>query len=689
MSKDLKIQVLLSAMDKLTGPFKSAQKATKQLSNVLNENKTKLRSLSKEYNQNELQIKKYRETLNPLKAKLNENTQALSKAYAEVRRMESALKTMPKPTAGFSNKLNEAKKSVVKLQTEQAKMISKLKNTRAEFSRNGISAATLGQRQRDLQNQMKGANKEIDQQRNKLSRLNEKARQKNSYTQRVDGLRTKAEQYANIGGRALATHAMMKEQVIKPVTAFAQAEVAATNLRVAMMDKDGKVSSNFEKINKLATNLGDKLPGTTADFQDLMTMLVRQGMSAETILGGTGEAAAYLSVQLEMQPKQAAEFAAKMQDATRTTEKDMMGLMDVIQKGFYAGVDPTNMLGAFRNLGSAMDTIKMKGLDGAKALAPFVAIFDQASMDGSASGNAMRKVLQKGMKYGDIQATLNKLRKKGLLRSNISLDFTNGKGEFGGFDKFFSELAKLKKLDTAERIKVIEGVFGNDAEVNQVVSTLIEKGKAGYEEFAAKMEKQADLRKRVDEQLGTLTNIWEATTGTFTNLLAEIGATIAPQLKQLSTKLGEITEKVKNWVKANPELTGTLMKIAVGLTAVVGITGALASAFSFLLFPIGRTALFLGSLGKTIIGIIPNILAFSAALLTNPLTWIVAGIAAVIAAIVLLVKNWDVVKEAFATGWNWLCELFNTGWENIKGFFASGIDKISADFKLGSAWVVL
>lgn len=683
MSKDLKIQVLLSAMDKLTGPFKSAQKATKQLSNVLNENKTKLRSLSKEYNQNELQIKKYRETLNPLKAKLNENTQALSKAYAEVRRMESALKTMPKPTAGFSNKLNEAKKSVAKLQTEQAKMISKLKNTRAEFGRNGISAATLGQRQRDLQNQMKGANKEIDQQRNKLSRLNEKARQKNSYAQRVDGLRTKAEQYANIGGRALATHAMMKEQVIKPVTAFAQAEVAATNLRVAMMDKDGKVSSNFEKINKLATNLGDKLPGTTADFQDLMTMLVRQGMSAETILGGTGEAAAYLSVQLEMQPKQAAEFAAKMQDATRTTEKDMMGLMDVIQKGFYAGVDPTNMLGAFKNLGSAMDTIKMKGLDGAKALAPFVAMFDQAGMDGSASGNAMRKVLQKGMKYGDIKATLNKLRKKGLLRSNINLDFTNGKGEFGGFDKLFSELEKIKKLDTAERIKVVEGVFGNDAEVSQVVFTLLEKGKAGYEEFAAKMEKQADLRKRVNEQLGTLTNIWEATTGTFTNLLAEIGATIAPQLKQLSTKLGEITEKVKNWVKANPELTGTLMKIAVGLTAVVGITGALASAFSFLLFPIGRTALFLGSLGKTIIGIIPNILAFSAALLTNPLTWIVAGIAAVIAAIVLLVKNWDVVKEAFATGWNWLCELFNTGWENIKGFFASGIEKITATI---SSW---
>lgn len=666
MSKDLKIQVNLSAMDRLTSPFKNAQKATQQLAAALSENKSKLRALSKEYNKNESQIEKYRNTLNPLKNKLNENTQALSRAYSEVRRMESALKTMPQPTAGFSRKLNDAKNNVAKLQSEQAKMVIKLKDVRSEFKKNGISATYLGKNQRELQHQMKGTNKEIDQQRTKLEKLNEKTRRQNNYRQRVDGLRTKAEQYANIGGRALATHAMMKEQVAKPVGAFAQAEVAATNLKVAMMDKSGKVSENFEKINQLATKLGDKLPGTTADFQDLMTMLVRQGVSAETILGGTGEAASYLSVQLDMQPKQAAEFAAKMQDATRTTEKDMMSLMDVIQKGFYAGVDPTNMLGAFKNLGSAMDTIKMKGLEGAKKLAPFVAMFDQAGMDGSASGNAMRKVLQKGMKNGDIKATLNKLRKKGILKSNIDIDFTNGKGEFGGFDKLFNELEKLKKLNTAERIKVIEGVFGNDAEVNQVVSTLIAKGKAGYEEFAEKMEKQADLRKRVDEQLNTLTNIWEATTGTFTNLLAEIGATIAPQLKQLSKELGEIAEKVKAWVKENPELTGTLMKAAAIMTVIVGVTGALASAFSFLLFPIGRTVLFLSNFGKAMFRVIPAILSFSAALLSNPLSWIVAAIVAVIAAIVLLVKNWDTVKEKLINGWNSLKKSAGEIWENIK-----------------------
>ena len=68
-------------------------------------------------------------------------------------------------------------------------------------------------------------------------------------------------------------------------------------------------------------------------------------MSAKSILGGLGEATAYLGVQLKMPFNQAALFAAKLQDATGTAENDMMGLMDTIQRSFYLGVDSNNMLG--------------------------------------------------------------------------------------------------------------------------------------------------------------------------------------------------------------------------------------------------------------------------------------------------------------------------------------------------------
>ena len=46
--------------------------------------------------------------------------------------------------------------------------------------------------------------------------------------------------------------------------------------------------------------------------------------------------------------------------------------------------------------------------------------------------------------------------------------------------------------------------------------------------------------------------------------------------------------------------------------------------------------------------------AFNAALLANPLTWIVLGIVGLIAALVLLVKHWDTVTDALKFAWNWI-----------------------------------
>ncbi len=51
-------------------------------------------------------------------------------------------------------------------------------------------------------------------------------------------------------------------------------------------------------------------------------------------------------------------------------------------------------------------------------------------------------------------------------------------------------------------------------------------------------------------------------------------------------------------------------------------------------------------LGAAFIGVLPKIFAFSAALLANPLTWVVVGVVALIAALVALVFYWDEVSAA-------------------------------------------
>ena len=80
-----------------------------------------------------------------------------------------------------------------------------------------------------------------------------------------------------------------------------------------------------------------------------------------------------------------------MQDATQTAEGDMMGLMDTIQRAYYLGVDPTNMLQGFTKISAVMPFLGEKGLQASKMLAPLLVMMDQTGMAGESAGNAITR----------------------------------------------------------------------------------------------------------------------------------------------------------------------------------------------------------------------------------------------------------------------------------------------------------
>ncbi|WP_313383145.1 phage tail tape measure protein [Pantoea sp.] len=366
---------------------------------------------------------------------------------------------------------------------------------------------------------------------------------------------------AGTGGMAMAGG--LAAGLTGSLVAFAKQEDAATGLKVAMMDASGAVGSDFEKINKLAIGLGNKLPGTTADFQNMMQMLVRQGIPAQNILSGVGEASAYLAVQLKKTPEAAAEFAAKMQDATGTASEDMMGLFDTIQKAFYLGVDDTNMLSFFTNVSSVTKMVSKDGLTAARALAPIAVMMDQMGTQGETAGNAIRKIFQAGFDTKKMKAA-NKL----LGRKGIKLDFTDGKGEFGGVENLFKQLKKLQSLSTQNKTRIIKEIFGDDGDTLSVLNALIDKGKGGYDEIQAKMQKQADLNKRVNAQLGTLTNLWDSMTGTAVNGLAAIGGAFSGDAKKLVSWLGDMSQRFSEFAEKNPTVIRGAFGIAAGFVGV-------------------------------------------------------------------------------------------------------------------------
>lgn len=588
----------------------------------------------------------------------------------------------------------------------------KLGNLGVQLKNAGISTNALGAHELKLKRDIDTATQAMKLQMDHLDALKRKQDSLAKARAAYDKTQSLAGSVAVSGAASLGAGYAASRPVVSAIKAFAPNEDSATQLKVSMMGDTGKVSADFQKITDLATNLGDRLPGTTADFQNMMTMLRRQGLSAQSILGGTGEAAAYLGVQLKMQATDAAEFAAKMQDATRTTEKDMMGLMDTIQRGFYAGVDPGNMLQGFSKIAPVMDVIKKSGIDAAKELAPLLIMMDQAGMEGGSAGNAFRKIFQAGLdqdkvdKANKIAAGANK---------GVSLKFTNDDGNFAGLENLYAQVEKLKVLNDTDRTAVISKLFGDDAETLTTLNTMMNKGLVGYQEVQQKLQSQADLRTRVNEQLGTLTNVMEAAEGSFTNAMAEFGAAVASELKELINTLGELANGVGAWARENPKLAGGLVKVVAAVAVAAVVFGTLALTMASMLGPFAvlryGMALFgirLGSIKAQLIGtriaaaaagtevgrmgriwktvtasrtaggmmsVIPTLVssariaavsvlpmlggaisAVGAAILATPVGWLIAAVAGLVAIAALIYKYWKPIKGFFLGFWQGLTE---------------------------------
>lgn len=649
MPKNLELKIIMSATDKASAAFKKLRNA----GDVLGQTIDKLEDEMKGYERAQSRLTKRVE----LTAKTKEQTKALMENRIAQKALKEEITKTGVPTKAQAKALEKLQNEQEKITKTAARYQNQIEEINNELRKHGAAVNDAAKAQEILEKAAKKTETALKKQQKAMA-----AREKAAAAK------------AQMGDAAMRATTMMytargiadttRNVLSAPVAAYAQSETASTDLRAAMMDNTGKVSAQYKDIDNLATRLGDRLPGTTADFKNLMTMLIRQGMSAQTVLGGTGEAAALLAVQLKKSPEAAAEMAAKLQDATRGTEKEMLAIMDQVQRLYYAGTDDSNILGAFSKLSPALDTLKIKGESAMKMMSPLVGMLDQAGLSGESAGNALRKVFTRMMDTKKIAKVT-----KG---TGLSLDFTNGKGEFGGFENMYKQLAKLKSLNTEKRLKVLQGIFGDDAETLQALNTMIEKGRAGYDEFSKKLEAQASLNQRVNDQLGTLANLWDAASGTFTNFLAKMGESVAPQLKELTKWIGGINEKLSDWAAKNPETAGAIMKtaavIGVFLTAVVGIGAAL----SAVLVPIAlsKFAFFslFGGMGKVIggaLGLAGTLLKLGGALAafgakalvflaTNPFGWAILAVGALVA----LYVYWDKVKAALITGWEWIKKTF-------------------------------
>lgn len=679
-ASDLRLQVVLQAIDKATGPFKRVTDGSGKTARALRDTRDKL----KELNAQQKTLGEFRE----LRTGLEGATEKLAEARARAQRLAQTIRQVGPPTQAMVLDFTAAKREAAALSRQHRLQSVELQAVRDRLTAAGISASNFGAHERRLRADIDATTRSVVEQTAKLKAQGAQQRQlAEARARHVKAMRGTALS-AGAGVAGIASGRALARPLGSSMQAYGEQESAAMQLRASMMVADGSVPAEFREISQLAQKLGDRLPGTTADFYEMMAVLKKEGMSNTAILGGLGESAAYLGVQLQMPMDQSAKFAAQMQDATRSTEGEMMGLMDVIQRTFYLGVEPTQMLAGFSKLSGSLSTLRKTGVDAASSLAPLLVMMNQSGMsDGGSAGNAIRKVIDAGLNAKKLDKTNALLSGS---KAGFKLDFADNKGQFAGLDNVFEQLKKIQTIQSdVARKSVMRELFGDDAETHQVLGVMMDKGIDGYREVVAKMQAQADLRKRVDEQLGTLKNVLEAAQGVGTNVLASIGETVAPELKSLVGWLGKVGERFGAWVKENPALVGALVKVAAVIAVLyVAISSLLLIAASVLVpmlamrFALGAIGLQGGVLAR-VLGLVATGFRFAGtallwlgrALLMNPIGLAITGIAT---AAYLLYQYWGPISGFFVGLWGRVRAAFDQFWQYLGASVPAAIGTISA-----------
>lgn len=182
--------------------------------------------------------------------------------------------------------------------------------------------------------------------------------------------------------------------------------------------------------------------------------------------------------------------------------------------------------------------------------------------------------------------------------------------------------------------------------------------------------------------LGTLITVIGATGLIFTRTATMIGGfhraikAIPSALETIQIKALYAGDAIKNGfatIKTAAATAVTSIKnvatsiINMGKAAV--ISGATAIK-NFVLSLVSMTRQAITTAVTAMPGLIASVWSFTAALLANPITWIVVGIVALVAAIILLWKNWDAVVSWIQGAWSRFVEGIKAGFEWIRNLFA-------------------
>ncbi len=597
MSQNLQLNVILSAVDKLTSPFRNANKQVQQLSSTVKNNRSALSQLQTAYNQNQNAINKYKNTLNPLKQKLAENTAQLKTAYPELRKLENAMKGMKKPSQEFKDKLTTARKAVADLKNEQQKQIAKLKEARATFQRNGFSSAEMARKQQELRAKMKTSTAEINQQKLALERLNATQKRQQAYRGQVEKLKSGSERLQNFGQRTMMTGTATLGagyMMMRPAFDFEQ-DFSKVEALTGLSKANPKQAEQLEKLRQQGIDLGANTSFTSGEVAQGQGYLAMAGFNHEQILASM-PAVLNMTKAAGIEMGQASDIASDISSGFKIPADEMGRVADVLVNTFSSSNTTLEGLGeTMKYLGPIASST---GQD-FETMSAMVGLLGNVGIKSTQAGTSLRSAMLR-LAAPPKQAAV--------ALKELKVSAKDKKGNMRSLTDILVDVEKAtKKMGSGDRMEYYKKIFGTEA-ATAMVELVGQAGIDGIQKMTDKLKNSAGRAEEVAKVMSD--NFWgdvKTLSSAKDAISISIFKEVAPFLRETVQKFTDVLRKINDWIKANPQLTASIIKWTASGAGLMTVLGGLSLLSSYLLYPIARLALGFGHftginslLGKTL-----------------------------------------------------------------------------------------
>ncbi|WP_342754806.1 phage tail tape measure protein [Pantoea sp. MBD-2R] len=625
MSNNLKLQVLLKAVDQATRPFKAIQNQTRKLSGDIRETRDSIKALDAQA----AKIDGFRKASGQLAV----TQQKLKDAKEEAAALAIQFKNTEKPTTAQARALEKARQAANELQTKSNALRLSVQQQREALNAAGISTKSLSSEQQRLKSASAQATVSLSRQKAELQRLGQQQERLNHISERYrkgQELSGRVRNAGAAGAGAATVGAIAATSVLRPGYDFA---LANSTLQAKLgIDKN---SADFQSLKAQARSIGDNTAASANDAAQAQTVIAQSGGSVDDI-----KAATPVTLNMSLANNRTMEESANLLMST----KNAFGLAnsEVAHLGDVISATLNKTATKFDDLSDAMPyvaSVAKNAKVSVEQTAAMIGALANNGTTGSMAGTGIRAMLLR------VQGPTGEAFKA---IKELGVQTADSKGNMRPFFTILKEMqASFKKnnLGDTQQAEYLKTIFGEEAASTAV--TLMKSASGG------ELDRLTNTFKGSDGSTAKLVNVQQDNLGgDFKELQSAkeaIGTDLYDDLDKTLRSLTKETTKfllnVDSWIQKNPELAGGLAKAATAGLIIVGVLGAIGLVAWPVIAGINLLIAGAGMLG-TVFSVVGGAITTALGAITLPVVLVVA---AIVAGALLIRKYWQPIK-AFISG---------------------------------------